>query len=78
MVSLSGKKNKTEIKAVEGMNEEVCKKLNGTTKKLSNGEKVCYFPRDKDTKEPVDVDIENITPEVQEKAERISKEDIQV
>lgn len=55
----------TNIKIKEDMDPGVCKKLDGDVLELKSGRSACVFARDEDG-EPVDIDLDNVTPEVKE------------
>lgn len=67
-----------DIKVKENMNKSLCKKLDGEVLELSDGTEACVFPRDPDSGEPVDVNLENVTPEVQKKVKEQTGKELDV
>lgn len=59
-----------DIKVSEDMNENLCKKVDGKALPLKNGGTACVFARDPESREPIDINLENITPDVREEIKR--------
>lgn len=70
-----GKDKKPNVKVKEDMDKDLCKKLDGEVLDLSNGGTACVFARD-DNGKPVEIDLENITPEIREKIEKKTGESL--